>query len=304
MILVAGVASEPPVRLAIEAAADLGLPCHVLDERAADSWEVEVAVGRHGIRGRVATADGEMNLDTFEGVYLRLSGDLPPRVDTADDATEAERRRAALALLSHWSEKASLRVANRPAAMASNASKPFQAQLIRRCGFDTPPTLVSNDPEAIRAFVREHGRVVYKSTSGIRSVVRELTATRDADLPRVRYLPTQFQALLRGTNVRVHVVGEAVLACEIATDAIDYRYGSTTTLTPVRLPAPVEQRCQRLSRRLELPLCGIDLLRTHDDRWWCFEVNPSPAYSCFEEPTGLPVSRCLVRWLAKGRARA
>ena len=39
-------------------------------------------------------------------------------------------------------------------------------------------TLVTNDPEAVREFRSRHGRVVFKSISGIRSIVREVDAMK------------------------------------------------------------------------------------------------------------------------------
>ncbi len=65
--------------------------------------------------------------------------------------------------------------------MRSNASKPFQAQLIAAAGFVVPDTLVTNDPEVVREFHAEHGRVIFKSTSGIRSIVRELEGEFESD---------------------------------------------------------------------------------------------------------------------------
>jgi glutathione synthase/RimK-type ligase-like ATP-grasp enzyme len=184
--------------------------------------------------------------------------------------------------------------------MASNNSKPYQAALIRRLGFGVPETLVTNDPDEVRRFQRRVGRLVFKSTSGTRSIVHELTPARAVTLERVRNLPTQFQPLLTGTNVRVHVIGRQVFACEIAAETVDYRYregGSPARMQPVRLPPALRSRCLELSAALDLPLAGIDLLRDGDGQWWCFEVNPSPAYSCFAEPTGMPMAEALARWL-------
>jgi glutathione synthase/RimK-type ligase-like ATP-grasp enzyme len=211
-----------------------------------------------------------------------------------------ERQQAALALVCGWADVTGLRVANRPSAMASNSSKPYQAALIRRHWFSVPETLVTNDPNQVRDFARVHGRLVYKSTSGIRSIVHELSPARTATLDRVRHLPTQFQRLVTGTNVRVHVVGPELFACAIEADTVDYRYregGAPASMHPVDLPADVTDRCLALSAALDLPLAGIDLLQDTDGRWWCFEVNPSPAYSCFAEPTGLPMAAALARWL-------
>ena len=304
MILIAGVPSEPPVRLAVEAARQLGVEYRLLDERLAGSWDTRLAVTPSGVAGRIVSEGTATDLDVVGGAYLRLNGAVPPRGGGGDPA-EPERRLAVVAWLSHWSETAPARVANRPEAMASNSSKPYQARLIQKAGFATPPTLVTNDPSAVRAFQAQHGRLVYKSTSGARSVVRELTPKHHADLHLVRHLPTQFQRLLDGRNVRVHVIAEAVLACAVDAETLDYRYpedGTRVRMTPIQLPEPIEERCRTVSKCLGLPLCGIDLLCDDGGEWWCFEVNPSPGYSHFEEATGLPISRCLVRWLATGEA--
>ena len=47
-----------------------------------------------------------------------------------------------------------------------------------------------------------------------------------------------------------------------------------------------------------LDFAGIDLRITPDGETYCFEVNPSPAYSAFEEATGQPISLALARYLA------
>ena len=116
------------------------------------------------------------------------------------------------------------RVVNRVAPMGSNFSKPYQAQLIKRYGFEVPETLITNDPELVRAFRARHGRVIYKSISGVRSIVQTLTDDDMTRIDDIRWCPTQFQAFVEGTNVRVHTVGEKVFATAINTDATDYRY--------------------------------------------------------------------------------
>jgi len=55
-------------------------------------------------------------------------------------------------------------------------------------------------------------------------------------------------------------------------------------------------------RALSLALAGIDLKRTPDGAWYCFEANPSPAYSYYQEATGQPIADALVRLLDAGEA--
>jgi hypothetical protein len=52
---------------------------------------------------------------------------------------------------------------------------------------------------------------------------------------------------------------------------------------------------------MDLPLAGIDLRRSRvDGEWYCFEVNPSPGFSYYEEATGLPIGAAIARLLMAG----
>ena len=280
------------------------------------------------IEGVLHLPDGDYPLEAFSGVYLRLMDyqDLPEFVNNAKPPADKEpplrfngqglnpepvnlltasqqRIYTAHESLVNWLEVAPLRVMNRLSAMGSNQSKPYQAQLIAQAGFSIPPTLITNDPEAVRTFQQTYPRVIYKSISAVRSVVRELGRSAFNELEKIRYLPTQFQAYIPGENIRVHVAGERVFATRIRSDAIDYRYagqaGLDFGLEEVYIEEEVTERCLRLSRLLELPLCGIDLKRTPSGELYCFEANPSPAFSFYQEPTGQDIAAAVVSYLSQ-----
>lgn len=195
-------------------------------------------------------------------------------------------------------------VVNRPSAHASNASKPYQAELIRQSGFDVPATLVTTSPDDVRAFIATHGDVIYKSVSGVRSAVTRLAHASDPRLDDVVNAPTQFQEYLPGTDWRVHVVGDDVFPCEILCDADDYRLAPLENvpiaLRDASLPADVADRCRALARSLNLVLTGIDLRRRDDGRWYCFEANPAPAFTYYEAETGQPLAVAIAALLARG----
>lgn len=303
MILLCGIPSEEPVALAARAAQAAGVAHVVLNQRAVGDWSIELEVGEEGVSGTLHGPYRSYGLEAFTGAYVRLvEPETLPEVGDPPRAEVLARARAAYDGLLAWLEVAPTRVANRLSASASNLSKPYQAQRIRRCGFEVVPTLVTNEPRAVRDFARSHGRLVYKSVSSVRSMVTELTSARAGNLERVRNLPTQFQPLVPGFDVRVHVVGAQVFATEIRTSAIDYRYAARSAeeieMRAFELPTLIRERCRALSAALELPVCGIDLRRTPDGRWVCFEVNPSPAYSYYEEIDGQPIARALVAYLS------
>jgi hypothetical protein len=308
MILICGIPTEPPLALAIAAAESLEIDHVVLNQRHVHFDDVVLDFRNGRVSGSLWMWEREYPLECFSGVYTRLidSGDIPenaPVRGVPPDPQLVARSALLHAILNDWLEVAECPVLNRTSAMASNASKPFQAQLIIQTGLRTPETLISNDPAEIRAFARSHRRVIYKSTSSVRSIVRELPLSiTDEVLRPVRDLPTQFQRFIDGENVRVHVVGNDVFATEVATMAVDYRYahqdGLDVTMTPVELPAKVADQCRALSQLLGLPLCGIDLKRAADGTYFCFEVNPSPAYSYYQQNSGQPIADAIVRFLA------
>jgi len=306
MILLCGIPSEPPLRLVIEAAEQLGAAYVLFNQRRVRHADICLSVQQGIVDGTLSIDHAEWPLSAFSGVYVRLMDhqDLPenhPRGRMPIDQKSIYRSRLVHETLMEWMELASCPVLNRFSAMSSNMSKPYQAQLISRIGFRTPPTLITNDPDEVRSFARIHKRVIYKSVSSVRSIVKELGDIKMNDLYKVRHLPTQFQAFVPGTNIRVHVVGPAIFATEIQTEIVDYRYASQDAaevqLVPVRLPAEVEARCLQLSESLGLPLCGIDLKRTPDNEYYCFEVNPSPGYSYYQEVTGQPIATAIVEYL-------
>jgi glutathione synthase/RimK-type ligase-like ATP-grasp enzyme len=69
-------------------------------------------------------------------------------------------------------------------------------------------------------------------------------------------------------------------------------------MEPAALSPGVENACLALAHELGLDFAGIDLKITADGRVYCFEVNPSPAYSAYETSTGQPISRALAQYLA------
>ncbi len=49
-----------------------------------------------------------------------------------------------------------------------------------------------------------------------------------------------------------------------------------------------------------LHLAGIDLRHTPEDEWYCFEVNPSPAFPYYEQWTDQPIASTLAQLLIAG----
>jgi hypothetical protein len=303
VIVVCGIASEPPIAMVRTELDRLGLAYLMLHQRRFAQTRIDLDVCDGQIRGRLSADGISVSSASVTGVYTRLMDWRQlPEVLTGDDATAAHASQWH-DVLSTWIEIHPGRVMNRAAATASNQSKPYQAQLITKAGFLSPPTLITNDPDEVRAFHARHRQVIYKSISGVRSIVRMLDDDALDRLAQVRWCPVQFQRYIHGTNVRVHVVSGEVYATRIETDRIDYRYarrdGGRTDLTPWTLPDDLAQRCVDLAARLGLELAGVDLLLGDDGGTYCFEVNPGPAFNFYEANTNQPIARAIALALSR-----
>jgi glutathione synthase/RimK-type ligase-like ATP-grasp enzyme len=107
-----------------------------------------------------------------------------------------------------------------------------------------------------------------------------------------------------GTDHRIHVVGDEVFACEVRSEADDYRYawrqGAGVEIRPCDLPEECANHCRALAAAMNLVVAGVDLRRTPEDLWYCFEVNPSPGFTYYQVATKQPIDEAIARLLVAG----
>ncbi|MBT2305546.1 hypothetical protein J7E70_34715 [Variovorax paradoxus] len=290
MIVVWGPSNDPPVERILSALQERDAPVLHVDEKALCALRYDVTFGATPT-GWIEAQGQRLRVDELTGIYLRPGESVPGRAS------------ASSMILLGIAAGAPATVVNRPSAGRSNWSKPFQLQLISAAGFSVPDTLVTTDPEAARLFLCQHRRIVYKSVSGIRSIVATLE-TADADrLHAVANGPVQFQRWIAGRDVRVHVVGERCFATAIDSTLDDYRYapreGGEVELAAIDIPTELGDRLVALTRRLGLLVAGIDLRVTEQGEWFCFEVNPSPGFTFYEDAAGQPIAEAIVDLLVQ-----
>lgn len=307
MILVCGGLADIVVELVCARIEDYGYPYRLLDlgfypqgYRVTWRWEGPYPTGY------IESNRWRLDLDEISGLFIRhpTSEQRAAREDLPEELAGSIHMECdtQLGLLVEYLPCV---VANRRAGGMSNHSKTYQALHVRSCGLKTPATLVTTDPEEARRFYEEQeGRVIYKSLSGIRSIVRRVSPVELERLQLLRHGPAQFQEFVPGVNVRVHTVGEELFATMVHSEAVDYRFagrdGQTVEMEPFELPAEIAEACLLLARRLDLSVAGIDFKLTPDGEYYCFEINPAPAFSYYEQHTGQPISGALANLLHRG----
>jgi glutathione synthase/RimK-type ligase-like ATP-grasp enzyme len=298
MILVEGIPSDPPLAAVEAELSRRGVPSLFLDQRAAPQTTLRMEVGDR-VNGALTVFEETVRLEDIRAVYPR-----PHELTQLASAAQEVRPGHAAALYAAmlvWLDVTPAFVLNRPVAMALNASKPYQAALIEAVGLRTPPTLLTTDPDAATSFRDRHGTVIYKSISAMRSIVARLGADDVTRLQNVTWCPTQFQRRIGGFEVRVHVMGDAIFASRIISDADDYRYAALTghdmDIVSFELPPEVAALCRKVTAALGYVIAGLDL-RCEDGAWYCFEANPSPGFTYYEQRTGQPIAAAVADLLA------
>ncbi len=304
MILVSGILGDGLIELMCARLNHLGYEYVLLDElRFPGEFDIAWQVSRGGVTGYISSPKGKVSLEDITGVYARYVHYRDGRRQNGVSEREQELLKSEYqASLMQLYDALPCVVVNRVRASTSNDSKMYQQFLIRSAGLLTPKTLVTTVPGEAEAFYERCGKkVIFKSLSGVRSIVRRL---EDADLPRLKLVqncPTQFQEVVDGVDIRVHTVGTQLFATELVSEASDYRYaarsGASLSAREIEVPSEVAAACLELTRACGLMVAGIDLRRTPDHRYYCFEVNPSPGFLFYECATGQPISEAVAKLL-------
>ena len=158
MILIAGISDETPVSQVIEALEGSGAEYRVFDQRGVAAVHMTLEIGdaaaggaRRGSNWTARPFPCAVSPDSTCGRWT--TGLLPEIVNAPVGAPQRLHARRLHELLLAWADLMPGRVLNRPTAMASNQSKPYQAQIIREVGFGIAETCITNDPDAARAFI-------------------------------------------------------------------------------------------------------------------------------------------------------
>ena len=255
---------------------------------------------------------GQREIPPLQACYARALGASPLLPDFAEDLrtrprgllAQCDETRALLVSILKTLERNGVRVVNPVHANEQHSEKPYQLELLRSAGLPVPRSLATNDPAAVRRFVRDVGQAVYKPLAGgatVRSV--EPVDLNDDRLELLKTAPVLFQERIEGTPVRAYVVGKRVVAAaEIISDDIDYRRNEQAVVS-TRLSPHERRTALAAAEACGMLFAGVDLIRSAK-KTWILECNPSPMFAVFEKKTGADVAGPLAKLLLRGHRKA
>lgn len=201
---------------------------------------------------------------------------------------------------------------NHPEKIVTADYKPYQLDVARTCGLETPATLLTNSAFAARQFFAEHpGGIIYKTLSGA-LVFSESGEPLSIYTSRISLHDLEQEDCLRQTaclfqeeipkelELRITVMGERVFAAEIFSQhsprtQVDFRQAYTDLRYGIHtLPQTIHDRCLTLTKALGLTFAAIDMVLTPDHRYVFLELNSSGQWAWIEQATGLPLCETLV----------
>jgi glutathione synthase/RimK-type ligase-like ATP-grasp enzyme len=173
-----------------------------------------------------------------------------------------------------------------PDATRRAENKLVQLRVASQVGLRVPRTLVSQDPEAIRAFCARQPTIVktLAGAVGVPLVAHEVRPEILEDDEALRLSPAIYQERIEGRDhLRVHVFGSTIVSAHLRCDELDWRiHLDRTEVEPHDLPADVERRLRRFMQVLDLRMGVFDIkIDTHGEMVW-LEVNPQGQFLFIE----------------------
>lgn len=282
---------------------------------------LDAHVDADGIAPVLTLGDRTIRPDAIAGVWCRrLWGARPPEDMDPEMALACARESAAARDV--WLagfESYPVRWVNRPDRESSAENKGRQLAAARACGLAVPPTLVTNRPEAARAFWHaQGGDVVAKmltpysiSMAGDTPFVYT-SAVGEADLEALdglRQSPMVFQRRVpKAYELRAIVVGDRVFAGRIdagasARGAVDWRRADVGELAwrPAQVDDALRRKLCAVVRRLGLVYGAADVIVTPEGEPVFLEVNPAGEWGMIELHLGAPIAAAIAECLLAPR---
>ncbi|MDP2311532.1 MAG: MvdC family ATP-grasp ribosomal peptide maturase [Pseudomonadota bacterium] len=273
---------------------------------------LRLELGAGGPRRRFGGALAELDEDAVVGVWRRRfwPADLPADLDWRDGCV----RESAVFLSGFLHGFNRAKLVNDPAAERRAEDKLLQLRLAVQAGLRVPRTLVTNEPDAVRAFVAaEGGRAVTKMLTALTQsmagdtpfVHTSRVGPEDlAELDGLRYCPMVFQEEIpRARELRVAWVEGRCFAGALRTGGTglsDWRVGTGLAWEPAAVPESIAARLDAVMAGLSLSFGAVDLIETEAGELVFLEVNPAGEWGMLERDLGLPISEALADALLGG----
>ncbi|MGB3638689.1 MAG: MvdD family ATP-grasp ribosomal peptide maturase [Rivularia sp. (in: cyanobacteria)] len=196
-------------------------------------------------------------------------------------------------------------------------NKQLQLQVAREVGLDTPRTLTTNNPQAVKKFAQDcqediiakmlSSFAIYDQFGQENVVFTNSVSSEDLEnLDGLHLCPMTFQEKVpKALELRTTIVGKQVFSAAVDSQALlharnDWRREGIALLNawqPYNLPQDIEKKLLQLMGYFGLNYGAIDIILTPDNRHVFLEINPVGEFFWLENNPGLPISDAIAQTL-------
>lgn len=265
-------------------------------------WQPNQQASLH-FDGRATVTLGEHSVDDGDVVWIRRPQPPVHHPDTAEPDlkfAEGEYRWFNWAVL-YLISSLPVRCINPYEASRFINNKSVQLVIAASSGLLVPQTLMSNQPAAVRNFLRQprseaickafFPHIWQKSSGGM--AVTETFRLKQEQLPEddavLTYAPAIYQDLVdKEFDVRTVLLGETVYSYSVRTPkgALDWRQDAgqgQVEVKSIATPAEVEQAVLRFARKAGITFGSLDFAVDRQGRWWFLEINEEGQFLWLDE---------------------
>ncbi|WP_030574114.1 ATP-grasp ribosomal peptide maturase [Streptomyces aureocirculatus] len=264
-----------------------------------------------GLTGTLTTPSRTADLGSVRSLYYRRpSGFIFPHLDEQTARFAATQARYGLGGV--IASLPGCLYVNHPHRIGDAEFKPSGLAAAASAGFLVPSTLLTSDADAVRAFIKAGGPVIYKPLSaplyrdddGVSCTVKVADVAPEEIDEAVSGTVHLFQQRVdKICDMRVTAIGDRVFAVRIDSDLLDWRTDySRLTDTVVDPPPDITAALYRYLQHFGLVFGCFDFAVDREGRWVFLECNPSGQWAWLEAETGLPMVAAMADLLERKTA--
>lgn len=282
--------------------------------------KITLKTSSYDVTGHFIINDRVISFDKIRSVWYRRPVPSEPAREVEDiEAKEFIVTESRVSLENIWQLLSSKRWVNHPNKLQICKSKLLQLQVAAQIGFQTPSTLLTNQPSDVQSFYDRHNSsLIYKPLRHA-SIIHDnnpktiftskLTEEHRNHFDAVQYAPSLFQPLIeKQVDIRVTVVGNKVFAVAIHSQEseatrVDWRRIDSDKLVHKshKLPTRIESWCIELTQKFDLSFAAIDLILTPKGDYIFLELNPNGQWAWIEQICpDIRIRQSLIELLTNG----
>ena len=185
--------------------------------------------------------------------------------------------------------------------------KPKQLELAKSVGFNIPETIITNDPDAVKAFIDVNKKVIYKALAGFvfidqTAILTTIITNRDLKNPEsVKKAPGIYQKFIeKKFEARITAVGNRLFVTHILTPkkgpgSVDWRHAHFEDIfVEGFIDTSIRTCIERFQRAANLHYGAYDFIISPEGEWHFLECNPVGQFLWMENKLGQKISTAIA----------